>query len=68
MSRKQYPLRWVKTVTDFGSFVDMVGVSGPREYVITRNDNQTFSARLYERMPDGAERLTALWSALTEKP
>ena len=56
MSGKRYPLRWVKTVTDFGSFVDMVGVSGPREYAITRNDDETFSARLYERMPDGAER------------
>ena len=48
MTQKQYPLRWVKTVTDFGSFVDMVGVSGPREYAITRNDDETFSARLYE--------------------
>ena len=48
MSGKHYPIRWVKTVTDFGSFVDMVGVSGPREYVIVRNDGETFSAHLYE--------------------
>lgn len=51
MNGKQYPLRWVKTVTDFGSFVDMVGVSGTREYVIVRNDGETFSARMFETIP-----------------
>ena len=50
MSGKRYPLRWVTTVTEAGKFVEMEAREGGREYIITRNDDDTFSARVFERM------------------
>lgn len=50
MSGKHYPLRWVKTVTEAGKFVEMEAREGGREYIITRNDDDTFSARVFQRV------------------